>query len=76
MKLQTRLTLSFLLIVAVLLGTVSWVLHQRLQDQFQRQFGDTVAQAEETVVKQILRDAQALEKVLKRVQEDTRIKRV
>jgi signal transduction histidine kinase len=66
MKLQFRLTLSYLLIVATVTGASGWVLHERLQEQFQKQFEIQVKQAKQTVSGEIQRVAQDLKARLKR----------
>ena len=58
--LRARLTLAFLLVVCVLSGAGTWVLYERIGEQFQADFEARVGLARDEVPERLTRNARAL----------------
>ena len=73
MRLQFRITLAFLALVAVLTGSTTYVLYERIQSQFRSDFEESLELARQAIRKRLHRDADALRHRVEAVAESARL---
>jgi signal transduction histidine kinase len=67
LRLQTKLTISFLLLAAVVIGATSTLLYWRIQTRFHEEFSEDVVAAQKAVRQQMEREARVLRDRLKQL---------